>query len=294
MAAFSRGLYDFLPKRTIFGGTNRSLSTITTLRSGHNRWSKIKHEKGAADAKKNRVRSSMAGELTLASKLYGSDPNMNPRLATLIANAKKAGFPKASMEAAIARGQGQSATGNKLENLTLEVIMPPSIALIIECETDSKARTLMDIRFKIKCHGGTVTPTSYLFDRKGKLVFEKSQTINGIDDVLDAAIEAGAEDVDTNEEDGIIVWTDPTKTFSTLQELQKILDLKVKSSEIIWDAKKDTLVPLIDVDILKMNRLLDLVETLQEDPDVQGVFANVAKGNLSDERWAELRSNLDA
>lgn len=204
-----------------------------------------------------------------------------------------AGFPKISMEAAIARGQGKSTTGSNLESLMLEAIMPPSIALIIECETDNKSRTLMDLRFKIKYHGGIVTPTSYLFNRKGKLVFEKSDKIRGLDDVLDAAIDAGAEDVDTMGDDRIVIWTEPSKTFSTLEQLQSVLDLKVKSSEIIWDANRDTVIPLRDIDELKINHLLDLVDELQEYPDVQGVFANVSKGTLSDDQWTELMSGLN-
>ncbi|KAI6250751.1 hypothetical protein HI914_00459 [Erysiphe necator] len=284
---------QFIDSFSLWGNCHLFFSTTSILTSGHNRWSKIKHEKGAADAKKNRVRSSIAGELTLASKLYGPDPNLNPRLATLIANAKKAGFPKISMEAAIARGQGKSTTGSNLESLMLEAIMPPSIALIIECETDNKSRTLMDLRFKIKYHGGIVTPTSYLFNRKGKLVFEKSDKIRGLDDVLDAAIDAGAEDVDTMGDDSIVIWTEPSKTFSTLEQLQSVLDLKVKSSEIIWDANRDTVIPLRDIDELKINHLLDLVDELQEYPDVQGVFANVSKGTLSDDQWTELMSGLN-
>ncbi|RKF57130.1 putative transcriptional regulatory protein [Erysiphe neolycopersici] len=314
MAALFNELRIFHPKNCfcIHGSFRLLFSTKTIVNSGHNRWSKIKHEKGAADAKKNRVRSSIAGELTLASKLYGPDPNLNPRLATLITNAKKdtevffspksdfmtyfisAGFPKVSMEAAIARGQGKSTSGNKLESLMLEAIMPPSIALIIECETDNKSRTLMDLRFKIKYHGGIVTPTSYLFKRKGKLVLEKNEKIKGVDDVLDAAIDAGAEDVDTYGEDSILVWTEPSKTFSTLEELQSKLELKVKSSEIIWDANRDTVVPLIDIDAVKINHLIDLVNELQEYTDVQGVFANVSKGSLSDDQWVELQSGLNA
>ncbi|CAD6501705.1 BgTH12-01955 [Blumeria graminis f. sp. triticale] len=271
-----------------------AFSTGLSLRSGHNRWSKIKHDKGAADAKKNRLRSSLAHELALASRLYGPDPAMNPRLATLVANAKKVGFPKASLEVAIARGQGISVTGTTLESLTIEAIMPPTIALIIDCETDNKAKALMDIRFKIKSYGGTATSTNYLFQKKGRIVFENKEKALGVDDVLDHAIEAGAEDVEVDNNQNIVIWTNPSQTISTAKDLQKTLALKLMSSEIIWDANKDTLVPLTDIDIMKLNSLFDLVEDLQKVNDVQGVYANVTQGNLSDERWTELKGNLNA
>ncbi|EPQ61936.1 BgtA-20147 [Blumeria graminis f. sp. tritici] len=273
-----------------------AFSTGLSLRSGHNRWSKIKHDKGAADAKKNRLRSSLAHELALASRrvVYGPDPAMNPRLATLVANAKKVGFPKASLEVAIARGQGISVTGTTLESLTIEAIMPPTIALIIDCETDNKAKALMDIRFKIKSYGGTATSTNYLFQKKGRIVFENKEKALGVDDVLDHAIEAGAEDVEVDNNQNIVIWTNPSQTISTAKDLQKTLALKLMSSEIIWDANKDTLVPLTDIDIMKLNSLFDLVEDLQKVNDVQGVYANVTQGNLSDERWTELKGNLNA
>ncbi|POS83468.1 hypothetical protein EPUL_004199 [Erysiphe pulchra] len=295
MAALFKELRIFHPKDCFYLHKSCHLlfSTTTIANSGHNRWSKIKHEKGAADAKKNRLRSSIAGELALASKLYGPNPKLNPRLATLIANAKKAGFPKVSMEAAIARGQGKSASGGKLESLRLEAIMPPSVAFIIECETDNKSRTLMELRFKIKYHGGIVTPTYYLFHKKGKLVFEKNEKVKGVDDMLDEAIEAGAEDIDTLE-DSIVVWTDPSLTFSVMEELQSTLELKVKSSEIIWDAKRDAVVSLYGLDDVMIKHLIDLVDELQEHPDVLGVFANVNQGSLTDEQWAELMSGLNA
>lgn len=201
------------------------------------------------------------------------------------------------MEAAIARGQGKSATGIKLENITLEAIMPPNIAFIIDCETDSKQRTLMDLRFLVKKHGGIITPTNYLFDRKGKIVFEKNEKIRDIDDILDAAIEAGAEDVGAerdNDDNSIVVWTEPSNTFSTLQILQSNLNLKVIDSSIIWDAKKNTIAPLDNVEEAKVKCLLDLVEALDKNPDVQGVFANVAQGSMPEDQWYQLRSYLDA
>src|SRR5436190_22490915 len=96
-----------------------------------------------------------------------------------------AGFPKSSIEAAIARGQGISFTGAALESVILEAILPPSVAFVIDCQTDSKLRLLQDLRLIIKNYGGTVTPTSYLFEKKGIIVFEKDERGIGVDEVLD-------------------------------------------------------------------------------------------------------------
>jgi transcriptional/translational regulatory protein YebC/TACO1 len=196
------------------------------------------------------------------------------------------------MEAAIARGQGKSATGAALENVTLEVIMPPTVAMIIETETDNRARTLMDLRHLVKVHGGSVTPTSYLFQKKGRVAFEKDEKGLGIDEVLDEAIEAGAEDVEVDEEGGIVVWTEPNRTTAAAEALQRSHGLKVESSDIIWDANEDTKVQLEDEDAVKA--LSSFVEALQDNPNVQGVYANVAQGSLSEDVWEDLQGRLDA
>ena len=196
------------------------------------------------------------------------------------------------MEAAIARGQGKSATGAALENVTLEVITPSTVAMIIETETDNRARTLMDLRYLVKSHGGTVTPTSYLFQKKGRISFEKDERYLGVDEVLDEAIEAGAEDVETDEDGSVVVWTEPAKTIAAAEALRKSLGLKVESSDIIWDANEDTKVPLESEDAVKA--LSNFVEALQDNPNVQGVYANVAQGNLAEDVWEDLRGRLDA
>lgn len=202
-----------------------------------------------------------------------------------------AGFPKASMEAAIARGQGKSATGATLESVTLEVIMPPTVAMIIETETDNKARTMMDLRHLIKQHGGSVTPTNYLFQKKGRVAFEKDERNLGVDEVLDEAIEAGAEDVEADEDGNIVVWTEPNKTMAAAEALQKSLNLKVESSDIIWDPNEETMVPLESEDAVQA--LSAFVGALQDNPHVQGVYANAAQGSLADDVWEGLQDKLD-
>ncbi|KAH7377967.1 transcriptional regulator TACO1-like protein [Cadophora sp. MPI-SDFR-AT-0126] len=290
MNTSSRGLRT-LVRRKDFICSKCLFSTTSNLQSGHSRWSKIKHDKGAVDAKKNVQRSQFSREIALASKLWGPDVNSNYRLASVLAAAKKAGFPKALLEGAVARGQGKSASGATLESVTLEVIVPPTVALIIESETDNRARTLMDLRYIVKRHGGSVTPTGYLFQKRGRIAFEADEA-KGVDDVLDDAIEAGAEDVETDEDGSIVVWTEPSKTTAAAEALLKSHVLKVESADIIWDANEDTKVPLESEDVV--TALSAFIAELRENSNVQGVYANVAQGSLPDDVWEELQEKLDS
>lgn len=272
----------------------RSFQSSTTLLSGHNRWSKIKHDKGKADAVKAKQRTIIAKEIINASRrrsnillcvfedsraplisstVYGSDPVFNTRLVSAINSAKTAGFTKASIESAISRGQGRSSTGQALEALTVEAILPPFVACVIECQTDQKLRSLQDLRHLITNNGGTVTPTSYLFERKGKVTFEKVDGL-GAEDILEQAIEAGATDVDVDEDGRVVVDSEPSDTMTVSQKLSEMAGLKVHTSEIIWDPNKDTLVEIESEE--KAQRLQDLVEKIQEEPSVQDVYLNAS------------------
>ena len=182
---------------------------------------------------------------------YGPDVNTNPRLAALVVNAKKSGFPKSSIESAIARGQGISPSGAILETMIIEAMLPPAVAAVIECQTDSKARTLQDLRLVFKDFGATMTPTSYMFEKRGKVVFEMREGV-GEEDILERAIEAGALDVDVDEDGRVVVYTDPSQTTATAQALTTAFDLKVESSEIIWDPKVDTKVDIDTVETANM------------------------------------------
>jgi transcriptional/translational regulatory protein YebC/TACO1 len=139
------------------------------------------------------------------------DPAFNPRLANAIVAAKKGALDKVAIETAIARGQGKSATGAALEDLTVEAMLPYA-AMVIQYQTDQKARLLQEIRSIIKRAGGSVTPTAFMFEKKGRIWFERRPEVS-VDDILDEAIEAGTMDVE--EEDGqLVVNTDPSATTS--------------------------------------------------------------------------------
>ena len=166
---------------------------------------------------------------------------MNPRLADVVTKAKKMGFPKASIESSIARGQGISPNGLALENLTIEAMVPPSVAVIIECQTDSKLRTLSEMKLAVKEAGGTVTPTNHMFERRGRVVFENPGKL-GEADMFDQAIEAGAVDIQIEEDGDIVVLTESSQTTAVAKSLSQSLDLKVKSSDVVWDPKEDMMV----------------------------------------------------
>lgn len=117
--------------------------------------------------------------------------------------------------------------------------MPPSVATVIECQTDSKLKTLQDIRHLVTKFGGTLAPTTYMFERKGKVVFEKADGV-GPDEVLEDAIAAGAIDVDEDEHGKVVVFTDPSSTTSAADRLSSALGIKVESLDIVWDPNDDT------------------------------------------------------
>ncbi|MCJ1406574.1 hypothetical protein MMC19_000640 [Ptychographa xylographoides] len=207
-----------------------------------------------------------------ASKAFGPDPSLNARLATLVTSAKKAGFPKASIEAAIARGQGRSTNGAALENVTLEVMLPHAIAVVIECTTDSKARLLQDLREVFKYYGANMTPTTYLFERKGRLVLEAREEV-GEDELLEKAISAGALDVDRDDDGNVVVLTEPSEVTAVAEVLAQTLGLKIERTEFIWDPKDDA---KLEVPAEFAERLAKFTNQLEDDTSVQGVFLNAA------------------
>lgn len=247
-------------------------------------------QEAAADKKISKVNSYLCKQLTLYSKLYGPDPNMNPALAAAITNAKKAGVQKAKMEAAIARGQGRSTEGATLQSFTHEAILPPSIALIIEAEGDNTNRIRADLDLIVRKGKATVSGSKFYFSRLGRVVFEKTEAI-GVDEVMDQAIEAGAEDLDTDDEGNIVIWTQPTQTTQIMQAVGDAHKLKVLSADIMWVPNEETKTVLDSGKDLQT--FTELVEALRENSDVQAIYANVSRGNVSDEEWAALEDNLD-
>lgn len=268
----------------------RAFTATPVQPSGHNRWSKIKHDKGKADAYKNRQRSIFAQEIATASKLFGPEVNNNPKLADLVTKAKKEGFAKASIEAAIARGQGRSLSGASLERLTVEGILPNNVGVIVECETDSKLRALAAIKLAIKEGGGVATPSSYLFEKKGRIVFDQKDGI-GLDAAMEPALEAGATDVDELEDGCVVVFAAPEETKTVGEAVSAALGVQIKTSDIFWDPIEDTKTAVPSEDAAQ--DLAAFADDMREkESQVHSISMNVSQGSLSSESWTDLQARL--
>lgn len=215
---------------------------------------------------------------------------MNPRLALAISTAKKSAVPKAAIEAAIARGQGLSPSGAALEAVTVEAILPGSIAAVIECQTDNKLRLLADLRLLIKEAGGSVSPIGYMFEKKGRIILQQKEGC-GMEEVLEPALEAGVLDILEDDEGRVVLYTEPAQTKTAAETLTKGTDFEVEESEIIWDPEEDTKVALDDVGTAgELNKFLDKLQDLF---GFQAVYMNWSKGEIPDDLWAELQSKAD-
>ncbi|KAK1827795.1 transcriptional regulator-domain-containing protein [Podospora conica] len=268
----------------------RAFSSTPPFQSGHNKWSKIKHDKAAADLKVSRQRSFFVRSLAHLSKQFGVD---SPQLTEFIARAKKAHVPKAVIEAAVARGQGRSAEGLALESVFYEAVVPPdATALIVDCQTSNRLRALQDIAVPVKKAGGAPASSKFFFNRQGRVVLETGDSGLDPDSIMDEAIEAGAEDIYLDGDGNIVVATPATGTAQVAQALcEKYPVLKVLSSKIVWAANKDTEVKLDSSP--KLREFTELLETLNDMPEVQAVYANVSRGNMSDEEWARIADNIE-
>ena len=201
----------------------------------------------------------------------GPDPALNSSLAIAINNAKRNQLSKDTIQAAILKGQGKSLSGLPLESVVIEAILPHGVAAIIECESDNKARTLQDIRLIVHKAGGTITPTAFLFERKGRIQFEEQDKV-GVDDALEEAIEAGAMDL-VSEDGRLVVETAPSEVSAVAERLSQSLNLSVDKAEIVYVPNEDSLVSLTEEQEGDLHRIL---ESLENDNSFQNLYINAA------------------
>ncbi|KAF4974641.1 hypothetical protein FZEAL_8476 [Fusarium zealandicum] len=203
-----------------------------------------------------------------------------------------ASIPKHLIEAAVARGQGRSATGAQLESMSLEVLMPPDIAMVIDAETDNKTRTLHDLRLVVKKCGGIVGSTTFYFTRCGRAVFKAKEGGPSLSDILDEAIEhEGLEDVEELSEGDFLAWTQPTALSAITEALSKKFELEVLDSDIVWAPNEET---KVNVDTAVQVESLDLLfNGLKEYPEVKAIYANVRRGSVGEDEWDRVERNLD-
>jgi len=236
--------------------------------SGHSKWSTIKRKKGAADAKRGKIFGKLAKEITVAARLGGSEPEGNPRLRAAIAAAKIENMPKDNIQRAINKGAGESG-GASLDEVVLEGYGPEGVALMVESLTDNKNRTIADVRHLFTKYGGSLGEpgcVAWMFDKKGVIVFEQGAVQE--DELLEAALDSGAEDIQSTESQ-FEVLTDPAALVEVKESLESRgfeptlaeLQLRPKTTVAIDEEQR-------------AQKILKLVESLEDHDDVNNVFAN--------------------
>ena len=235
--------------------------------AGHSKWANIKHKKAAADAKRGKVFTRLIKEITVAARLGGGDPSANPRLRLAIDKATDQNMPKDTIERAIKRGAG-GLEGVHYEEVRYEGYGIGGAAVIVDCMTDNRTRTVADVRHAFSKYGGnlgTDGSVAFLFRHVGQIVFAP-----GVDEdkVMEAAIEAGADDVVTNEDGSIEVLTAPNDFLAVKAALAKA-GLKPEFAEVVM--KPQTEVDMRGEDAQRMQKLLDALESLD---DVQDVYTS--------------------
>lgn len=178
-----------------------------------------------------------------------------------------------------------------LEAVTIEAILPGNIGLVIDCETDNRARTIQELRLVLKRHGGTASPCSFLFRRCGRIIL-KGAPVTTLDQVLEQGLEAGALDVEEGRDEEFVVETEPSDTSRVAEAISKALDMQILSSEVIWVSNEETLVHVPDAE--RSSNLIKLVEDLHEnEPGIRDVYMNLAPGELDEQEWSDLRDKVN-
>jgi YebC/PmpR family DNA-binding regulatory protein len=236
--------------------------------AGHSKWAKVKHFKGAIDAKRGRIFSKLAKEITVAARIGGGDPDMNPRLRMVLLKCRSANMPSDNIERAIKRGVGGEDTAS-YEDLTYEIFAPHGVGVLVEISTDNRNRTSAEIKAILTRSGGTLaTPgsVSRLFHRKGHMIIPREAASE--DQVMEVALEAGAEDFKA-EAEGFEIITDPAH-FEPVHKMVEAKGIKCVSAEVTF--LPAVTVPLSDPQAVAA--LHKLVEALEEHDDVKEVHTN--------------------
>ncbi len=245
--------------------------------AGHSKWANIQHRKGRQDAARSKLFSKLSKEITVAARMGDPDPDKNPRLRLAVKEAKSSSVPKDVIERAIKKSQGGDA--DTYEEIRYEGYGPEGVALIVEAMTDNRNRTASNVRSIFSKSGGNLAETgavSFMFDRKGYVFYPAE--VGDAETVLEAAIEAGAEDVESSA-DGHEIYC----AAEDLNDVSTALEDRLGESEstkLIWKPQNTT--PL---DLDGAQKLLRLIESLDDDEDVQAVTANF---EISDEVMAQL------
>jgi YebC/PmpR family DNA-binding regulatory protein len=236
--------------------------------SGHSKWAKVKHFKGAIDAKRGKIFSKLSKEITIAAKLGGGDANMNPRLRMVLLKCRGANMPNDNIERAIKKGTGGGEMAN-FEDLTYEIYGPQGVAVLVEVTTDNRNRTASEIRSLVTKNGGSIATAgsvTRLFHRKGQIIIPREAADE--DKVMEVALEAGAEDFKA-EPQGYEIITDPAH-FEAVHKQLEAKGIKPAVAEVTELAS--ITVPLTaEQSVAAVTRLID---ALEDHDDVKEVYSN--------------------
>ncbi|MDR2723323.1 MAG: YebC/PmpR family DNA-binding transcriptional regulator [Cellulomonadaceae bacterium] len=253
--------------------------------SGHSKWATTKHKKAAIDAKRGKLFAKLIKNIEVAARTGGGDPAGNPTLFDAIQKAKKTSVPNDNIDRAVKRGSGEGADAVDYQTIMYEGYGNNGIAVLVECLTDNKNRAAAEVRMAFTRNGGNLADpgsVSYLFSRKGLIVVPKADGV-GEDEVMEAALEAGAEDV-TDEGDVIEVLCEATDLVSVRKAIQEA-GMDYDSADAIFYPSME-----VDVDAEGYRKIQRLIDTLEDSDDVQNVYANF---NASDEVIAEVDGDDD-
>ena len=245
--------------------------------AGHSKWANIQHRKGRQDAARSKLFSKLSKEITVAAKMGDPDPEKNPRLRLAVKEAKSNSVPKDVIDRAIKKSV--AGEGDDYEEIRYEGYGPNGVAVIVEAMTDNRNRTASTVRSTFSKNGGNLGETGsvgFMFERKGEVVYPA--TAGDADAIFEAAIEAGAEDVESSD-DGHIIWCADTDLNDVSNALEAALG-ESESTKLVWKPTTTTELGLED-----MQKLMKLVDALEDDDDVQRVTTNF---DASDEVMAQL------
>ena len=235
--------------------------------AGHSKWANIKHRKAAQDKKRGKLYTKIIREITVAARLSGGDVADNPRLRASVDKALGANMPKDTIDRAIQRGAG-GGEGSDVEELTYEGYGPGGVAILVDAMTDNRNRTVAEVRHafsKFQGNMGADGSVAYLFNKQGIISFEPGSSE---EDIMEAALESGAEDIDS-EEDGSITVTTAWEDLSAINEALRVSGLNPSHSEVTMVASTS-----VECDVEMGTRVLKLIEALEDLDDSQEVFSN--------------------
>ncbi|WP_461226569.1 YebC/PmpR family DNA-binding transcriptional regulator [Lacticaseibacillus suihuaensis] len=236
--------------------------------SGHSKWHNIQGRKNAQDAKRGKIFQKISRELFMAAKQGGSDPNNNPALRLVMDKARAANMPKDNIKRALDKAEGGDTT--RYDEVTYEGYGAAGIAILVEALTDNKNRTSSNVRVAITRHGGTMAgagAVSYMFDRRGMFVIDREDLDVDEDQMFEAVLEAGAEDLQSTD-DEFTIYTDP-KDFATVRDSLEGQGFKFTTAEL-------TMVPqnTVPVPAEKLETMQNMIDALEDDDDVQNVYTS--------------------